>query len=74
MGYALLLVTCLRCRLPFGCNPHRVPSIRVTPGGPREPLCRACFDVLQAVRVEKGLEPWPEPLPGAYEAIAEEEL
>lgn len=75
MGYAFCLAPCVRCKQPFSFNPHKVPSIRVPPpDGPKQPLCRSCVEVLQEVRKQQGLEPWPDPLPGAYELLPEEEL
>lgn len=73
-GYAIAFVTCIRCGSPFGCNPNLVPSIRLSSEGPKEPVCEPCVTALNAVRVEQGMEPWPEPLPGAYDACPEEEL
>jgi hypothetical protein len=79
MGYALCFSACLRCRQIFPYNPTRVPTIRVNeygcpdPNGTKEPLCEPCFTLLNAIRVEHGLEPWTLP-EGAYEACPEEEL
>ena len=66
MGYWMLIARCLRCRRPFSVNPEKVPSVPVRwegetpipdPDGTREPLCRPCADLMNAVRVEQGLEP-----------------
>jgi hypothetical protein len=62
------------CHRPFSFNPHKVPSSSALTGT-REPICRLCFDRLNALRVKRGgLEPFPEPLPGAYEPLPEDEL
>lgn len=71
MGFVQLIATCVRCSRPFMCNPHKVPSVRID--GKREPICRACVEFANPIRIEKGLPPI-EILPGAYEALPEEEL
>lgn len=65
---------CYVCAQPFTFHPNRVPSLRVGPQDTREPVCRSCFDRLNAARLRAGLEAWPEPLPGAYEAAPESEV
>ncbi len=72
--YAMIYSTCIRCHKLMGYNPHLVPSIRVTPDSPKEPLCNNCHTALNNLRKASGLEPWPDPLPGAYEACDENEL
>ena len=71
MGYVTALSACIGCGQPFFCNPHRVPSVRVN--DVREPICRACVEKFNLIRVAKGLEPIV-PLPGAYEPMDEGEL
>ena len=74
MGYAFATGHCLRCRRVFTFNPVRVPSVRYPPpDGPREPICRDCFETLQGIREEHGLPRLPL-APDAYEAVSEEEL
>lgn len=65
MGYMICFAPCIRCGKPFGCNPELVPSLRIN--GQREPICEFCHGELNSKRIEAGLEPWPAPLPGAYE-------
>lgn len=74
MGYMLAMGPCMRCRRVFSFNPHKVPSQRLQPDGPRQPVCRACFDYLNRKRVKLGYERWPDPLPGAYEPGPEDEI
>ena len=71
MGYAIVYGPCVACKVPFGFNPNRVPSVRVN--GEREPICRACVERANPLRVAKGLEPI-RILPDAYEPCREEEL
>ena len=73
MGYAIAIGPCIGCGQTFGFNPHRVPSSSAVTGE-REPVCRACYERLNRKRVELGYEPWPAPLPGAYEPLPEDEL
>jgi len=54
-------------------NPLRVPSIRPTENSPREPICRACVERANPMRIANGLPPIAI-LPDAYEAIDEQEL
>jgi hypothetical protein len=72
VGYAMMISPCLLCKRPFGYNPLRVPSIRYE--GKKEPICEPCFHAGQKIRKEAGVEPWPDPLPGAYEPCDEGEL
>jgi hypothetical protein len=72
MGYMLAMGPCLGCRKVFSFNPVRVPSCSVVTGK-REPICQACVDRLNLIRVENGLQPIV-PLPRAYEPGAEDEL
>jgi len=62
-----LLASCLRCGRMFMCNPLAVPAIR------GEPLCRECFELLNAHRVALGFQPW-ELSPDAYEPLPASEL
>lgn len=71
MGYALAFGPCVCCKVTFGFNPMRVPSIRVN--GQREPVCRGCVERANPLRIEKGLPPI-EIHPEAYEACHESEL
>lgn len=70
MGYYQAFAPCASCGLPFGFNPHLVPSVRRTPEGPREPICRGCVERANPVRRERGLDEI-RVLPGAYEPAAE---
>lgn len=73
--YALMIGNCVLCGNPFGFNPHKVPSIRVNARGlpdqnaPRQPICRDCHTAANQVRRERGLAPWPNPAPDAYDPI-----
>jgi hypothetical protein len=71
MGYAFAIGHCAGCGQPFGFNPMRVPSISIK--GAREPICRACVERANPLRVANGLPPI-EPLPDAYEPCDEGEL
>ena len=72
MGYMFVLSPCFNCKTLISYNPERVPSIRVNragqpdPNGTREPVCRACIERANPVRIQNGLEPITI-LPGAYE-------
>ena len=72
--FAMIMAPCVRCRRVITFNPNKVPSIRITPDGPKEPLCLDCHTHLNQARKSMNLEPWPEPLPGAYDAAPEEEI
>lgn len=65
MGYMMIYAPCVVCKKPFASNPNKVPSFRVN--GVKEPICKSCLDLVNEKRKEKGLEPFPPPLPGAYE-------
>jgi len=71
MGYALCMGNCFSCKRLFSFNPLRVPSLRVN--GNREPVCRACVDRANPVRIANGLEPIV-PAPDAYDFCSENEL
>ena len=73
MGFAALITPCICCGRIFSCNPHKVPSSSALTGE-REPVCRDCYERLQRTRERLGLDPWPDPQPGAYEPIEEHEL
>ena len=70
--YAMIMGACIRCHQVFTFHPNKVPSIRVN--GVKEPVCKGCHEALNQERVKLGLERWPEPLAGAYEAAPEEEI
>jgi hypothetical protein len=72
MAYALCHGTCIGCGRLFSYNPLRVPSV-TPPGGTREPICQACVDHYNPLRMAKGLDPI-RPHPDAYEACDESEL
>lgn len=63
MYYAIL--HCIVCKKEFKCNPHIVPSTRAF-GGERKPVCKPCFEEVNHIRQEVGLEPFPIKR-GAYE-------
>jgi hypothetical protein len=67
MGFATLMANCYVCGRPFGCSPTKVPSIpaHLSRTGQREPVCQACIEKANPLRVAKGL-PAIEILPGAY--------
>lgn len=67
MGFMTAMGNCLRCHCLFSFNPERVPSMRITPESPKEPLCKSCFEILNAKRQQAGLPPWPLD-PNAYGA------
>ena len=73
MGYYIVQGACLACGKIFSFNPYRVPSSSALTGR-REPICLPCFIRINATRVEKGLPPFPDPLPGAYDYADESEL
>ena len=64
---------CINCGVAFSFNPHRVPSIRPKEDLPREPICEACFDQLNAYRATRGMPPF-ERFPDAYDPLPEAEL
>lgn len=71
MGYALALGACCACTELMSFNPHKVPSVKIN--GVREPVCQRCVEEVNTRRRRLGLEEWAI-LPGAYEAMNEEEL
>lgn len=71
MGYAFCTSPCIGCHRLFNYNPVRVPSITIK--GLREPICQACVDRVNPMRIANGLPPIV-PLPDAYEACDESEL
>lgn len=71
MGYALGMSPCIGCGRIFTYNPMRVPSTIVN--GSKEPICQACVERYNPLRVANGLPPIV-PLPGAYDACDEGEL
>jgi hypothetical protein len=71
MGYVMAMGPCCVCARVFGYNPHKVPSVRIA--GVREPVCKECIYHANILRVARK-EPIIEILPGAYEAMDEEEL
>ena len=70
MGYYFCIGQCVRCHTSFTFNPDRVPSIRLKPELEKEPICPDCFNDLNRVRANHGLEPWILPS-GAYEPASE---
>ena len=66
MPYMSCIGECVRCHQPFTFNPNLVLSIRLTPDGPREPICRECVEYANALREKTGA-PRIVPLPGAYD-------
>jgi hypothetical protein len=52
---------CYCCGQVFSFNPHRVPSHMIDPTDPstRAPICRTCIALVNASRVDAGLEPFP---------------
>ena len=79
MNAAILLITddsavalgpCIGCKRPFVYNPVAVPSTsEIT--GERAPLCKECFDKINAARVARGDAPF-EIRPDAYEPCSRE--
>lgn len=72
MGYAFMTSACCACGVVFSYNPMRVPSVRDS-HGIREPVCKLCIEGANAVRKERGLEPFSI-MSGAYEPCDEAEL
>jgi hypothetical protein len=72
-GFVQAFSPCLGCGRVFGYNPHRVPSSSAITGE-REPICASCYALIQRNRKERGLPPFPDPHPDAYEPMPEEEL
>jgi len=71
VGYLFAFSPCIRCGVPFGYNPARVPSVIVH--GSREPICQDCIAYINAERVKNGREAI-NVLAGAYDACDESEL
>ena len=71
----IVLGPCFVCKRPFTFNPHTVPSYPVVESDPstREPICSTCIEIVNARRIENGLEPW-KVYPDSYEAISPAEL
>lgn len=63
--FMVVLGRCAVCGQVFSFNPNKVPSVRVD--GKREPICRACIEMANKVRIDGGMEPFPV-LEDAYEA------
>lgn len=72
-GYVIAVGQCYGCNRTFGFNPCRVPAIRDPKSGSKIPICRACIDAANPLRIAKGLDPVV-PHVDAYEAIPEEDL
>lgn len=72
MGYVTAMGPCVGCGNVFSYNPVRVPSCSAVTGK-REPICEVCVDRVNPMRIKNGLDPIV-PLPGAYDACAEDEL
>jgi hypothetical protein len=72
MGYAFAMSPCLGCKRLFSYNPMKVPSHRDAQGV-KQPICQGCMTLINALRKDKGFEPFPIP-PDAYEPCPEEEL
>jgi hypothetical protein len=70
-GVAFAMGPCIGCQRLFSFNPMRVPSVTVK--GTREPICLACVERANPMRIANGLAPIV-PLPDAYEACEEGEL
>jgi hypothetical protein len=73
MGYALCTSACFGCHRLMSYNPVRVPSIRDPQTGSREPICRACVERVNPLRVKNGLASIV-PAADAYDACDEGEL
>lgn len=67
MAFMLCTGECVHCHKLFSFNPDLVPSVRDPRTGMKEPLCRACVEWANPLRVANGLQPI-QILPGAYEA------
>ena len=65
MGYMIAMGPCICCGALFSFNPELVPSTSAITGK-REPVCRACMDLMNEKRAAAGLAPFPI-LPGAYD-------
>lgn len=71
MGFVFIHSTCFGCGQPFAYHPNRVPSVRIN--GQREPICAACVERANPLRIKNGLDPIV-PLPGAYEPADEHSI
>jgi hypothetical protein len=72
MGYVVATSPCIGCGKLFAYNPHKVPSCSAVTGR-REPICEDCVHRVNPMRKANGLEEIVI-LPGAYDAIDEDEL
>jgi len=70
MGYMFCIGTCIGCGRAFTFAPDLVPSVRPTPTASAEPICAACVERANPIRIANGLEPITV-LPGAYDAQEE---
>lgn len=73
MSYYVCVSICIRCQRTFGFNPHKVPTIRLTPSSEKEPLCEICHQILVDLQKRMNIPIWPDPLPGAYEPVNEDQ-
>ena len=71
MSYMTVIGYCANCGGMMNFHPHKVPSVTIK--GHREPVCRACIERVNPIRVEKGLPAIPIQS-GAYDAAPESEL
>jgi hypothetical protein len=71
MGFMWCFAECIGCRVLFGFNPERVPSIYVD--GEKQPVCGVCMAMRNKKRREQGLAE-DEVMQGAYEAVDESEV
>lgn len=65
----MALGPCFGCHQMFAYNRARVPSVRPRPDMAAEPICKACVELVNPLRVAIGLEKIV-PLPGAYNDAA----
>jgi hypothetical protein len=72
MGYVMVMSPCIGCGQPFSYNPTLVPSCSAVTGK-REPICEACVERVNPMRIANGLEPIV-PHRDAYEPVHESEL
>ena len=70
MPFMMCYGLCYGCQRLFHYNPNRVPSLRDAEGV-RQAICWDCVARANVTRAQNGLA-LIEPLPGAYEACAEE--
>jgi hypothetical protein len=73
MGYVYVTSACFGCGQIFSYHPNHVPSIRDPRTGKREPICRACVERANPLRIKNGLEPIRLKR-DAYEACPEEDV